>query len=105
MRSTMPDFPLTLQHFLWRATSLFPRKEIVTRRESGRHRYTYADFGRRGAQLAHALKKLGVAPGDRGGTLAWKNYRPLELFFAVPCSGAVLRTLKPRPFPQHLGFL
>jgi fatty-acyl-CoA synthase len=105
MRSTMPDFPLTLQHFLWRSTTLFPRKEIVTRRETGRHRYTYADFGRRVAQLAHALRELGIAPGDRVGTLAWNNYRHLELYFAVPCSGAVLHTLNPRLFPEHLEFV
>src|SRR5438477_299542 len=105
MRSTMPDFPLTLQHFLWRSTTLFPRKEIVTRREVGRHRYTYADFGRRVAQLAHALRELGIAPGDRVGTLAWNNYRHLELYFAVPCSGAVLHTLNPRLFPEHLEFV
>jgi fatty-acyl-CoA synthase len=105
MRSTMPDFPLTLQHFLWRSTTLFPTKEIVTRRETGRHRYTYADFGRRVAQLAHALKELGVGPGDRVGTLAWNNYRHLELYFAVPCAGAVLHTLNPRLFPEHLEFV
>ncbi|MEA2635025.1 MAG: hypothetical protein QOH92_1792 [Chloroflexota bacterium] len=105
MRSTMPDFPLTLQHFLWRSTTLFPTKEIVTRREAGRHRYTYADFGRRVAQLAHALKELGVGPGDRVGTLAWNNYRHLELYFAVPCAGAVLHTLNPRLFPEHLEFV
>ena len=105
MRSTMPDFPLTEQHFLWRSTTLFPGKEIVTRRETGRHRYTYADFGRRVAQLAHALKELGVQPGDRVGTLAWNNYRHLELYFAVPCSGAVLHTLNPRLFPEHLEFV
>ncbi|TMF11647.1 MAG: long-chain fatty acid--CoA ligase [Chloroflexi bacterium] len=105
MRSTMPDFPLTLQHFLWRSTTLFPRKEIVTRREGGRHRYTYADFGRRVAQLAHALRELGIGPGDRVGTLAWNNYRHLELYFAVPCSGAVLHTLNPRLFPEHLEFV
>ncbi|MDQ6712292.1 MAG: long-chain fatty acid--CoA ligase [Candidatus Dormibacteraeota bacterium] len=105
MRSTMPDFPLTLQHFLWRSTSLFPTKEIVTRRESGRHRYTYADFGRRVAQLAHALRELAVGPGDRVGTLAWNNYRHLELYFAAPCSGAVLHTLNPRLFPEHLEFV
>jgi fatty-acyl-CoA synthase len=105
MRSTMPDFPLTLQHFLWRSTTLFPRKEIVTRRESGVHRYTYADFGRRVAQLAHALRELGIAPGDRVGTLAWNNYRHLELYFAVPCAGAVLHTLNPRLFPEHLEFV
>ena len=105
MRSTMPDFPLTLQHFLWRSTTLFPNKEIVTRRETGRHRYTYADFGRRVAQLAHALRELGIGPGDRVGTLAWNNYRHLELYFAVPCSGAVLHTLNPRLFPEHLEFV
>jgi fatty-acyl-CoA synthase len=101
----MPDFPLTLQHFLWRSTTLFPRKEVVTRRETGRHRYTYADFGSRVAQLAHALRELGIAPGDRVGTLAWNNYRHLELYFAVPCSGAVLHTLNPRLFPEHLEFV
>src|SRR3989475_147417 len=105
MRSTMPDFPLTLQHFLWRSTTLFPTKEIVTRRETGRHRYTYADFGRRVAQLAHALKELGVRPGERVGTLAWNNYRHLELYFAAPCAGAVLHTLNPRLFPEHLEFV
>lgn len=105
MRSTMPDYPLTLQHFLWRSTALFPTKEIVTRRENGRHRYTYAEFGRRVAQLAHALRELGMAAGDRVGTLAWNNYRHLELYFAVPCSGAVLHTLNPRLFPEHLEFV
>src|ERR1700730_9334882 len=105
MRSTMPDFPLTLKHFLWRSTTLFPSKEIVTRREMGRHRYTYADFGRRVAQLAHALKDLGVGPGDRVGTLAWHNYRHLELYFAAPCSGAVMHTLNPRLFAEHLPYV
>jgi fatty-acyl-CoA synthase len=105
MRSTMPDFPLTLQHFLWRSTTLFPSKEIVTRRESSRHRYTYAQFGQRVAQLAHALRELGVGAGDRVGTLAWNNYRHLELYFAVPGAGAVLHTLNPRLFPEHLQYV
>jgi len=105
MRSTMPDFPLTLQHFLWRSTTLFPSKEIVTRRESGRHRYTYAQFGQRVAQLAHAIRELGVGAGDRVGTLAWNNYRHLELYFAVPGAGAVLHTLNPRLFPEHLQYV
>jgi fatty-acyl-CoA synthase len=105
MRSTMPDFPLTLQHFLWRSTTLFPTKPIVTRRETGPIRYTYAEFGGRVAQLAHALRELGVKPGDRVGTLAWNNARHFELYFAVPCSGAVLHTLNPRLFPEHLEFV
>src|SRR3989442_3220128 len=102
MRSTMPDFPLTLQHFLWRSTTLFPKKEIVTRREAGRHRYTYADFGRRVAQPANALKDLDVGPTDRVRPPAWNNYRHLELYFAAPGAGAVLHTLTTRLFPEHL---
>ena len=105
MRSTMPDFPLTLQHFLWRSTTLFPTKSIVTRTPTGKSRYTYAEFGGRVAQLAHALSELGVRPGDRVATLAWNNARHFELYFAVPCSGAVLHTLNPRLFPEHLEFI
>ncbi|HYM51736.1 MAG TPA: long-chain fatty acid--CoA ligase [Candidatus Limnocylindrales bacterium] len=105
MRSTMPDFPLTLQHFLWRATTIFPHKEIVTRREGSVHRYTYGDFGVRVARLAHALRALGVKPGDRVATFAWNNMRHLELYFAVPCAGAVLHTLNVRLFPEHLEYI
>ncbi len=105
MRSTMMDVPLTLQHFLWRATTLFPKKEIVTKRENGLHRYTYADWGARVAQLAHALRALGVSSGDRVATFAWNNYRHLELYFAIPCTGAVLHTLNLRLFAEHLEFI
>ena len=105
MRSTMPDFPLTLQHFLWRATTLYPDKEIVTRRDQGVHRYRYREFGQRVGRLANALTVLGVGPGDRVGTFAWNNYRHLELYFAVPCSGAVLHTVNLRLFPEHLEFV
>src|SRR5437870_6140182 len=56
-------------------------------------------------RLAGALKQLGVKPGDRVATLAWNNSRHLELYYAVPCMGAVLHTLNLRLFPQHLEFI
>ena len=105
MRSTMPDFPLTLQHFLWRSTTLFPKKEIVSKQETGVHRYTYGEFGGRVAQLGHALRELGIGPSDRVATFAWNNHRHLELYFAIPCTGAVLHTLNIRLFPEHLEFI
>jgi fatty-acyl-CoA synthase len=37
-------------------------------------------------------------------TLAWNNYRHLELYYAVPCTGAVLHTLNLRLFPDQLEF-
>ena len=64
MQGLMMDYPLTLQHAYNRAVRLFPRKEIVTRTEDGLHRYTYREWGKRTAQLAHALHKAGFKEGD-----------------------------------------
>jgi fatty-acyl-CoA synthase len=105
VQASMQDFPLTLHHILWRMEKLFPRKEVVTRRETGVHRYTYGDCVRRIHQLANALCRLGVQPGDRVGTLAWSNYRHFELYYAVPCMGAILHTLNLRLFPDQLQFV
>ncbi|MCA1667773.1 MAG: long-chain fatty acid--CoA ligase, partial [Thermomicrobia bacterium] len=71
----------------------------------GLHRYTYGDFAARVHQAAHLLARLGVRPGDRVGTLAWNNYRHLELYYAIPCMGAVLHTLNLRLFPEQLAFI
>src|SRR5215467_5991461 len=104
MKGLMQDYPLTVQHMLWRTERLFSKKEIVTRRESGLHRYSYSDLARRVHQLGHVLTRLGVRPGDRVATLAWNNYRHLELYYAIPCMGAVLHTLNLRLFPDQLEF-
>ncbi|MBO0779074.1 MAG: long-chain fatty acid--CoA ligase [Ktedonobacteraceae bacterium] len=105
MQGLMMDYPLTLQHAFHRVTHLFPRKEIVTQTESEPHRYTYADWGRRVMQLAHALKKAGVGDGDRVATFAWNTYRHFELYYAVPCMGAVLHTLNIRLFADQLVYI
>src|SRR4029077_9399146 len=101
----MQDYELSVQHMLWRMERLHAKKEVVTKREQGLHRITYGELVRRINRLAGALKRLGVKPGDRVATLAWNNYRHLELYYAVPCMGAVLHTLNLRLFPQHLEFI
>jgi len=101
----MQDYELSIQHVLWRIERMHPKKEIVTKREQGYHRTTNGDMVLRINQLAGALKRLGVKPGDRVATLAWNNYRHLELYYAVPSMGAVLHTLNLRLFPQHLEFI
>src|SRR5579871_3464116 len=105
MNGLMMDYPLTLQHSFNRAITLFPKREVATLTENGLHRYTYADFGRRATQLASALAKWGVKPGDRVATFAWNTYRHLELYFAVPCMGAVLHTLNIRLFADQLAYI
>jgi fatty-acyl-CoA synthase len=106
MNSLMQDdYPLTVQHVLWRCERLLNRKEIVSRREQGTHRYRYPDLAERVSRLAGSLRRLGIGEGDRVGTLAWNNYRHLELYYAVPCMGAVLHTLNLRLFPDQLAFV
>src|SRR5260370_42364059 len=101
----MQDYELSIQHVLWRRERLHQRKEVVTKQEQGLHRVTNGELVRRITRLAGALKRLGIKPGDRVATLAWNNYRHLELYYAVPCMGAVLHTLNLRLFPQHLEFI
>jgi len=105
MRGLMQDFPLTLHHILWRIERLFPNKQVVTKRADGVHRYTYGELASRVKQLANALRRLGVKEGDRVATLAWNNYRHLELYYAIPCLGAVLHTLNLRLSPDQLAFI
>jgi fatty-acyl-CoA synthase len=101
----MMDYPLTLPHFFTRAVRLFKRKEIVTLTTQGKHRYTYADWGRRVQQLANALQAAGAQRGDRIATFGWNTYRHLELYFAIPCAGAVLHTLNIRLFAEQLAYI
>jgi acyl-CoA synthetase (AMP-forming)/AMP-acid ligase II len=105
MESLMMDYPLTLPHFFNRAVRLFARKEVVTLTEQGKHRYTYAAWGKRVLQLANALHQAGVQPGERIATFGWNSYRHLELYFAIPCMGAVLHTLNIRLFAEQLAYI
>src|SRR5580704_13344756 len=105
MQGLMMNTPLTLTPLLERAARLFPKKEIVSKTDAGMHRYTYADFHARVHRLAWALRRMGIRPGDRVGTLCWNSYRHLELYFAVTCYGAVLHTLNLRLASDQLAYI
>ena len=105
MQGLMMDYPLTLSHILERSAKLFPSQEIASKTPQGMLRYSYADFHRRVHSLAHSLAVLGVQPGDRVGTLCWNGFRHLELYFAIPCYGAVMHTLNLRLPRDQLAYI
>jgi len=105
MRGLMMDYPLTLTHFLERARRLFPDKEIISRTADGLRRHSYTESYARVCRLANGLRELGIEAGDRVATFAWNSHRHFELYFAVPCSGAVLHTLNIRLFPEQIEFI
>jgi fatty-acyl-CoA synthase len=100
------DFPLTLNHIRRRLGSCNHGAELVTLTADGSvRRATHAQLSDRIDRLARALSALGVQPGDRVGTFAWNNQRHFELYFAVPCMGAVLHTLNIRLFEEQLTYI
>ncbi len=97
------DRPLLISNILAHAVKNHPRRGIVARDESGLVRFTYAAFARRVAQLAGALQRLGIRPGDRVASFGWNTHRHLELYYAVPSMGAVLHTVNIRLFADQIA--
>jgi 3-(methylthio)propionyl---CoA ligase len=89
--------PLLISSLLVHAERHHGEQQVVSRRVEGDiHRITYRELAARSRRMANALAALGVAAGDRVGTLAWNGYRHMELYYAVSGSGSVLHTLNPR---------
>jgi fatty-acyl-CoA synthase len=100
------DFPLTLNHILHRVRSCNHGAELVTLTPDGTvERAAHGQLAERIDRLARALQQLGVEQGDRVATFAWNNQRHFELYFAIPCTGAVLHTLNIRLFEEQLTYI
>ena len=56
----------------------------------GDRREAYAEFGSRCRRLGGALRRLGLAPGDRVGVIGLNSDRYLELYLGIPAAGFVL---------------
>ena len=83
-----------------------PDASVLTLAEPGVvERATFAEVSGRIDRLARVLKALDVQPGERIGTFAWNNQRHFELYFAIPCLGAVLHTLNIRLFAEQLSYI
>ncbi|WFU34033.1 long-chain-fatty-acid--CoA ligase [Bradyrhizobium brasilense] len=92
----MQQVPLTLNLVRERVADLYPNKTVMTRYCDRIHVISYAELLGRAGQLANFLAEIGVERGMRVATLAWNSHRHLELYFAVPCMGAVLHTINAR---------
>ncbi len=106
MKGQMMNIPLTITEIMRHADRVNGDTEIVSvTYDNPRHRYTLSDAFSRTRQLANALKSLGLKKGQRVATLAWNDYRHLELYYAISCSGGVLHTVNPRLFEQQIEYI
>ena len=85
------EYQLNTISFIRGAASAYPEVEIVSRRLDGSlFRYDYGTAYKRIQQLANALVRLGVQPGDRVGVVEWNTHRYWELYQAISGIGAAL---------------
>jgi non-ribosomal peptide synthetase component F len=84
---------MNITHGLRRALQINPRGIAIL---EGERRLTWAEVGERVGSFAGALRKLGVAKGDRVAVLMLNSGRYLELYLAVGWAGAVIVPLNIR---------
>lgn len=112
---TYPEFsthyPLLLTTFMKRPVKIYPNEIGIVYRNhvSGEYqRFTWLEWYKRTCRLANALKSLSImpgkpnAPGDRVATMALNSHRHLELYYAVPCSGAMIHPINVRLALDHI---
>ncbi len=85
--------PLTPLSHLQRAARVFSGHDALV---YGSIRQTYAEYHKRVSQLASALTKVGVKPGDVVATILPNIPAQSEAAFGVPACGAVLNTINTR---------
>jgi len=106
MLGLMMDDQLTLTSLMRHGRIVNGNSQIVSvTHDNPRHRYTQSECFDRAAQLASGLRKLGLEEGQTVGTLAWNDYRHMEIYYGVACSGSVCHTINPRLFPEQLVYI
>ncbi len=101
----MMDVPLTVGMIMRHGSTVHGDSEVVTWTGGGARRASYAQVGRRAAQLAGALRGLGITGDQRVATFQWNNQEHLEAYLAIPSMGAVIHTLNLRLFPDQVAWI
>ena len=98
--------PLLISALIKHAARYHGDTEIVSVETSGGMKRTdWAAIEAGARKLASALEKFGVKRGERCATLAWNNYRHLQIYFGVAGAGHVCHTINPRLFPEQLVYI
>ena len=103
MQGLMMKHELMISDLIEHAANVHRDREIYTlNTDMSEHRYTWADCAVRVRKLANALLSAGVQKGDRVATIAWNNYRHIEIYYAVSSIGAIVHTINPRLKPEQI---
>lgn len=96
------DYQLNLAKLLDRAAKVHPRSEIVYK---GLVRKDYAQVYERCKRLSNGLENLGVKQGSKVITFEWNTHRHFEIYFGVPCMGAIMHLGNPFLTPEQITYV
>ncbi len=106
MHGTMQDWPLLVSKLIDHAAIYHGQREIVSLScEGPKHRTNWASVRGRARQVAGALRRLGMQPGDRIATLAWNTWRHVESWYGISGMGGVAHTINPRLFEEQIIYI
>jgi len=106
MLGLMMKHDLMISDLIEHAAEVHSGREIFSlNTDLSEHRYTWSDCAVRVRKLANAMLDAGVKKGDRIATIAWNNYRHIEIYYAVSSIGAVVHTINPRLKPQQIAWM
>jgi fatty-acyl-CoA synthase len=106
MLGTMQDWPLLVSKLIDHAAIYHGQREIVSLScEGPKHRTNWATVRGRAKQVAGALRRLGMQPGDRIATLAWNTWRHVESWYGISGMGGVAHTINPRLFEEQIIYI
>ena len=95
-------YQLLVKHLLEHAAKVQPEGEIVYK---DLVRQNYAQLYEKCQRLSNALKGLGVREGSKVISFEWNTHRFLEIYFAVPCMGAMMHMGNPLLTPEQIIYL
>jgi len=99
----MQSYSLTVDKFLEHAAKWWGRREVVSVHAGIKAHINYAELRNRSNCLSGAMRALGLAAGDRVGTLGWNTQHHLEMYYATMGAGFICHTLNPRYTIDHLA--
>ena len=106
MLGLMQQQPLLISSLLKHAARHHAEAEVISATHQGETYYTnWANTERGARRLVRVLQALGVKPYDRVGTLAWNDYRHLEIYYATSGMQAICHTINPRLASDDIAYI
>ena len=110
MGSPIYDYQLTIDKIIEWAAYAYPDQEIVyAPPKAPKVRLTYSKLYERARRMGSVLSQFKIKQGDkenlgtRIGVMDWNTSRFLELYYAIPMSGAVMHTVNVRLSPEEMA--